>query len=258
MLVEKPIRQPSIDEDYHVASKNQAARKYSRVSHYVHYSESVQELVAHAPLRLDGRPRLQLPPPVPLSNIRFDSLIESRISGRDFQFRALRRDHLSTLLYLGNAVRKVAGTAGNSQYRRNVPNSGNLGSVEIYLVIMNVESVEPGIYHFDSVSHEIVQIRKGDFAAWLREHCLYQIEFGRASVALALTAAIGRLKAKYGLRSYRLALLDAGHVSQNIYLVAAALGLTVCATAGFIDDEINEALEIDGLDNATMLVSLVG
>jgi hypothetical protein len=36
------------------------------------------------------------------------------------------------------------------------------------------------------------------------------------------------------------------------------LGLEVCATAGFIDEEFDRALEVDGLDVATMLIILLG
>ena len=63
---------------------------------------------------------------------------------------------------------------------------------------------------------------------------------------------------KYSLRGYRFGLLDVGHVSQNLYLVASALGLQVCATAGFIDDVLDSALGLDGLDVASMLMVLVG
>jgi len=87
------------------------------------------------------------------------------------------------------------------------------------------ENIDPGIYHFDSVEYDLVRLAKGQFQTWLREKVFYQIEFAAASVALILTAAIGRLTAKYGLRAYRLALIDIGHVSQNLYLVATALSL---------------------------------
>src|SRR5262249_7012191 len=136
--------------------------------------------------------------------------------------------------------------------------SGNLGSVEIYPVIMNVAEVEPGIYHFDSVTHDLARLRGGQFATWLRERVFLQVEFSEAAAALILTAAIGRLTAKYGIRAYRLALLDVGHVSENIYLVSTGIGLEVCATAGFIDDELDSALGLDGLDDAALLVVLVG
>jgi len=53
-------------------------------------------------------------------------------------------------------------------------------------------------------------------------------------------------------------LLDAGHVSQNFNLIATALELIVCTTAGFIDDELDSALHLDGLENASMLTVFVG
>ena len=65
-------------------------------------------------------------------------------------------------------------------------------------------------------------------------------------------------KSKYGIRGYRLGLLDAGHVSQNINLVAGALGLAVCPSAGYIDSELNRALKIDGLATAAVMSVLVG
>ena len=125
-------------------------------------------------------------------------------------------------------------------------------------MVLDVEGLDPGMYHYDSVRHDLALLRPGDFRDWLREVVLFQLEFPEAAAALVLTGAIGRLRAKYGLRGYRFALLDAGHVSENIYLVATALGLQVSATAGFIDDEMDAALGLDGLDTATTLVLLVG
>lgn len=79
-----------------------------------------------------------------------------------------------------------------------------------------------------------------------------------AAVALVLTSAIGRLQAKYGTRGYRFGLFDVGHVSEDIYLAGTGLGLQVCATAGFIDEEVDRTLGLDGLERATMLVLLIG
>ena len=141
---------------------------------------------------------------------------------------------------------------------RNVPNSGNLGSIEIYPVAVAVDGLDSGIYHFDTVAHHLSVIRKGVFSDWLRHCILYQVEFARAAAALVITSAVGRLTQKYGPRGYRLAHLDAGHVSAHIYLVATALGVQVCATAGFIDAALDAALGLDGYEHASMLVVLVG
>lgn len=249
----------SVAEEFHVASRNQAAMKHIFKAHQVHYEPYVQQLVVNAPLHLESAyPRVALPTeraPVAMS---VEGAITGRTSGRNFSRAPLPAAQLSTLLYLGNGVRRVDGAGMETFYQRNVPNSGNLGSVEIFPIVMNVEDVEPGIYHFNTIHHDLAQLRRGHFGTWLRERIFYQLEFSEAAAALVLTSAIGRLQSKYSLRGYRFGLLDTGHVSENIYLAGTGLGLQVCATAGFIDDELDAALGLDGLELTSMLVLLVG
>jgi len=248
----------SLAEEYHVASRNQGAFKHMLTAHLVHYSPKIEKLVAESPLHVPDKPRIRLPANREPATLPLDAAITQRVSSHRFGSSSLSAEKLGSLLYLGNSVREVYQQNHAIQYQRNVPNSGNLGSVEVYPIVLNVEGVLPGIYHYDSVWHDLALLRQGLVLTWLREHVFYQMEFSTPSVALVLTASVGRLAAKYGLRAYRLALLDVGHVSQNIYLASTALGLTVCATAGFIDDEIDAAVGADGLEDATMLIVLVG
>jgi nitroreductase len=44
--------------------------------------------------------------------------------------------------------------------------------------------------------------------------------------------------------SYRVALFDAGHLSQTALLLATAVGIRTWVTAGFFDDEVRNALQI--------------
>jgi SagB-type dehydrogenase family enzyme len=248
----------TLAQEYHVASRNQAGLKHLVNEHLVHYRPQILKLAATAALRLEGCTRVRLPAAGASANLPLEEAIRRRTSVRSFGPSPLAAQQLATILKLGNAVRRTDVAGDPVNYRRNAPSSGNLGSVEVYPIIMNVEGIQPGIYHFDSVAHDLATIRTGHFATWLRDRVFYQVEFSRAAVALVLTAAVGRLTTKYGPRAYRLALLDTGHVSQNIYLTASALGLKVCATAGFIDDELDAALGVDGLDSPSTLVLAVG
>ncbi len=240
-------------EEYHLSSRNPGAFKNNKSAHLVHYDPHVQDMVRHAPLRAKDLSRFPLPDRLPV-DMGLGEAILRRTSGRDFSQVPLRGEQLSTLLYMANAVSPAPG----NPHRRNAPNSGNLGSVEVFPIIMNVDGLQPGIYHFDTVAHDLALVQPGNFRTWLRERVFYQIEFPEAAAVFVLTSAIGRLAAKYGQRGYRLGLLDVGHVSENVYLVGTALGLQVCASAGFIDEELDAALGIDGLDMATMLVLMVG
>lgn len=243
---------------YHDMSRNPSALKHVQSGHQVHYDPEILKLAADAPLQITGAEKTSLPPTDGLASMPLDRAIQERRSGRDFRHGRLKASELSTILYLSNGIRSQHAIGSNAAYSRNVPSSGNLGSIELYPIILNVEGVAPGIYHFDTLQRDLALLKRGRYGRWLQHCVLYQSEFPRASAALVLTAAFGRLAKKYGPRAYRLAHLDAGHVSAHCYLVGTALGLNVCATAGFIDTELDKALGLDGVEAASMLVLLIG
>src|SRR3989344_2054537 len=65
-----------------------------------------------------------------------------------------------------------------------------------------------------------------------------------APLAIVHTAVLSRGEVKYGANAYRFALLEAGHMAQNIYLISTALGIGCCASGGTIADTITEALDL--------------
>ena len=188
-----------------------------------------------------------------------DQALLQRRSMRAFSHTRLDASELNSLLFYSCGIRVVSRLSDDTNaYHRNVASSGNLGSCETFVIVTNVDRLAAGIYHYDSLTAGLSCVSSGDYARWLAEFVLFQSELASAPAIVVLVGAINRLKSKYGERGYRLALLDAGHVSQNVYLVAAALGLSACATAGFIDEELDRALNIDGLDYASLLVLAVG
>ena len=255
-----PAEFGGLAEEFHASIRNPSYSKWFYKAHETHYADWVQRLVREAPLHIEGVPRIALPDPDPgLLEMSVGRAIAARRSGRSYSATPLSPVQLSTLLYTAVGVRPTeSGAAARGMLQRNVTNSGNLGSVEIYPIVFGVESIAPGIFHFDSVCHDLAVLHHGHFRRWMREVVLFQLEFAEAAVALVLTSAFGRLKAKYGPRGYRLGLFDIGHVSENLYLIATALGLEACATAGFIDEILDSTLNLDGLDTATSLVVLVG
>jgi len=63
---------------------------------------------------------------------------------------------------------------------------------------------------------------------------------------------------KYNERGYRFVLLDAGHLGQNVCLMATAMNLGVLPIGGFLDDELNRLLDIDGVHESVVYPLLVG
>ena len=129
--------------------------------------------------------------------------------------------------------------------------------LEVYLLVRNVDRLRPGIYHFDPNEHCLDLIsRKNPFAELVR--ATYVGELAQAALALALTGVSSKSRAKYGERGYRFMLLEAGHAAQNFLLCATALGLSAFTIGGFIDDDLDRLLEIDGFEETSLYLMAAG
>ena len=60
------------------------------------------------------------------------------------------------------------------------------------------------------------------------------------------------------MRGYRFALLEAGHVVQNLLLTATALGLGAVPLGGYYDRLTDEFLGLDGVNESTLYTVAVG
>ena len=67
----------------------------------------------------------------------------------------------------------------------------------------------------------------------------------KAHVVVIVTAVTARLLHRYGDRGYRYLLIEAGHVGQNLALVATASGLGSLSLGGFFDDDVSCMLGLD-------------
>jgi SagB-type dehydrogenase family enzyme len=116
--------------------------------------------------------------------------------------------------------------------------------LEIYVATQSVTGLDDGIYHYDSFAHELELRRPGNAHETLFDLLLRQDMVKGANLLLIITAVWERNMWKYGQRGYRLVMLDAGHLGQNLYLVATALGLGPCGIGGFLDAELSALLEL--------------
>jgi SagB-type dehydrogenase family enzyme len=53
-------------------------------------------------------------------------------------------------------------------------------------------------------------------------------------------------------------MLEAGHLGQNLYLTATALGLAPCGVGAYFDDDFNRIVGVDGEEELTVYVMCVG
>ena len=197
---------------------------------------------------------VNLPPPEFNDTIKFWDVLVKRHSSRKFSKESLTIMDLSLLLYGMEGLTRVF-----TQFSyRITPSAGGLYPIEIYPVINNVEELKEGIYHYNIPWHSLELLKEGDFRTQVAEGCLGQKMVYNSAVNFIFTAIIERSKWKYLQRCYRYIYLDCGHIGQNFYLVAEALGLGACTVGAILDDELNKVLDIDGKSETAIYVGVVG
>jgi SagB-type dehydrogenase family enzyme len=199
-------------------------------------------------------PTITLPPPACDQREPFWDVIRKRRSLRDFSDEPLSTRELSHLLWSSQGItREIQGFS-----LRTAPSAGALYPVETYLVIHNISEIEAGVYHYAVETHELEELRRGDFRIPVARAALDQEIAYRAPVVFIWTAIFERSIWKYKQRAYRYVYLDAGHIAQNVALSAVALGLGSCQIAALYDEEANELLGVDGRNESTLYMTVVG
>lgn len=179
--------------------------------------------------------------------------LENRRSVRDFVLRRLPLARLSQLLFLSCGVRGVRTVEDEVVFDRCSPSAGGLYPVELYVATQMVAGVPDGIYHYDARFQRLEQVRAGRFHDPLADLTIGQEMIRTANLVVIMTAVFQRTMWKYGLRGYRYAWLDAGHVGQNLYLAAGGLKLGAVTIGGFFDSEVNRLLQLPSEETAIYL-----
>ena len=204
--------------------------------------------------RYPSSPKLLLPRRWDGEETNFWKLLQRRRSHRNFSTESMELTELSLLLW---AAQGITGQAG-SYYFRTAPSAGALYPVETYVVAVDVEGAEPGLYHFDVRGFQLEQLRSGRLEGELVAASLGQGMIRNSAAVFVWTAVLRRTMSKYGHRGLRYIFLDAGHICQNLLLAAEALGLGACPVAAFFDRELNSLLGVDGEEETAIYMAVVG
>ena len=228
-----------------------AGLEFMEQTKYRNLKRSDQEKgLARPPLELPpapGLPVMDLPKPATLAIPHLDlrMAIERRHSVRSYAKKPLSVDELSFLLWCTQGVKKTAGTYATF---RTVPSAGARHAFETYLLVNDVDGLDRGLYRYLALTHRLQSNRQPTLRCTSdrRMPVLARTLSCGAALHSSGSAVPYRMTWRYGERGYRELHNDAGHVCQNLYLAAEAVGCGVCAIAAFDDDAMAEILGIDG------------
>lgn len=80
----------------------------------------------------------------------------------------------------------------------------------------------------------------------------------KANVVFYWSLDAYRVEWRYGVFAHRTALIDLGHIGQNLYLAATGIGLGCCAIAAFQHEVCNQIFDLDGAEEFVVYTIPVG
>ena len=188
----------------------------------------------------------QIPlPKAGLAGVTLEAAILKRRSGRKFAPAPMTLSELSALLYFGAGVCRPRGNDNLS--RRAYPSAGARYPIETYIAVLRAEGLVPGIYHYNVKGHSLEFLSGGDvknkIVSIFREEWVLE-----AGAVFIFSLVHDRSTRKYGNFAFKSMLIEAGHIAENMYLVAAALKLKCCSLARVRQAGANAALCTDGIE----------
>jgi SagB-type dehydrogenase family enzyme len=180
-------------------------------------------------------------------------VIDRRRSRRKFTEEALTNEELSFLLWATQGYRRDV----NGWSFRTVPSAGSRHSFETYLHAWRVEGTRPGLYRFLPKEHKLLFLSDEEGLEERVDEALYGQRFNAAATFIWTTLPY-RMEWRYSVASAKIIAIDAGHVGQNLYLAAEAIGCGTCAIGAYDQTAMDALLEVDGEEEFTIYAAPVG
>ena len=184
--------------------------------------------------------------------------IRRRESHRKYTDEPLTLDDLSFMLWATQGVRELVQHTGRTSVLRTVPSAGARHPFETYLVVNRVVGLEPGLYRYLSMEHRLCSLGANEDIVERTHRACYDQYVRNSAVTFVWTVVPYRTEWRYDFISPKLIAQDAGHVCQNLYLAATAIGAGACAIGAYDQAGMDAVLEVDGQDEFVIYVATVG
>ncbi len=168
-----------------------------------------------------------------IKNNNFLDLLNTRTSKRKYTEDSLTLDETAYLLWAAQGVKQVVGRERKATFRT-VPSAGARHPFETYLFVNRVEGLEKGLYHYLALEHKLEFLGTVENQEErVTEAYGGQTFFGNAPVSFVWTAIPYRSEWRYTVNAQKYALVDAGHLCQNLYLASESIGCGACGIGAY-------------------------
>lgn len=162
-------------------------------------------------------------------------LVNQRRSCRSFSKKKLSVDQVGNICHYAYSIQSHA-----------VPSGGQLYPLKIYVLNKQDQAnMKAGYYEYDAEKDKLILFNT-HFDEEQLKYCFNHEELPFLSpIQVIIAADLGRQTYKYSNRGYRLTLMEAGHVAQNIGLYCTEQHLGTCELGGILDEPMKTELQLD-------------
>ena len=138
------------------------------------------------------------------------------------------------------------------------PSGGGRNPYEGYVYARRVDGLAPGVYHYSGIDHTLGLLTNAPAFTSTQLFAGQDWTEG-AAFAILLVANFGRTMWKYPHpNAYRVVLIEAGHIGQNVALAAADQGLSATPTGAINDTAAQRLLGLDWIRQSLVYAVFVG
>ena len=257
-MLDKELRAALIQRGRDFAAGNRDLQKYGEIEESDQERKLPQPPLVKAAMRGEEA-RIALPKNFADGVIKADLLaaIRDRKSSRVYTQEEMSLVQLSFLLWATQGVKDLRGRSYATL--RTVPSGGARHPFETYLVVRKVTGLAAGAYHYLPMEHELEFLGPVEDLEGTVSQSLCEQTFGaKANVIFYWSMVPYRAEWRYGIYAHRTALIDAGHVGQNLYLACAGTGLGCCGIAAFDGELCARLFGLDGKEEFIAYTATVG
>ena len=204
-----------------------------------------------------GKPKTKLPKTD--TDIALFDVMRRRRTNRHFDGNAISLDALSDCLFAGNGI--VDFFEMDADFGRlpkaMTPSGGARNPFELYVYARSVSGLKTGFYHYAALTHDLGRVRSGEVSA--PEMLAGQKWAAKASVIVFLVAHFPRTMWKYHMPlSYRIVMMEAGFICQNIALAATYHKLSAVPSGALKEPVIEGYIDTPPIESAVVFSISIG
>jgi SagB-type dehydrogenase family enzyme len=170
-------------------------------------------------------------------------------------FTALSDADVSQLCWSADGV--SGGLAEKGHWGRTAPSGGALYPRDMYLIFPKADSAHAGSWHYNPYEHRLEQVDDATIDDVFNDSWQQGV-VANASACFVIAGVFWRNRFKYNLRGTRFTLIESGMVTQNLLLAAQRQHWASMPFGGYYDDELCQALHLDGLNESPLSVVFIG